>query len=190
MAVGLPCTSKRTFVFCACAQAAGLACALDCRSWALSRKELDFSPPHQFSFFFWNSVSSTLWSWRCQSVPEREIGLCSWKISFEHTIWLLSVPRIHTVVPLSKHSRGVLWGGAQFLLLVLHDGNCIICRKFCSRHSPPCCIIVIVLIIIIIICPRRLWSCFPLLLNGLVKSLSRKPNAMGEDGDESLVQKS
>jgi hypothetical protein len=76
------------------------------------------------------------------------------------------------------------------LLLVLHDGNCIICRKFCSRHSPPCCIIVVVLLIIIIICPRPLWSCFPLLLNGLVKSLSRKPSAMGEDGDESLVQKS
>jgi hypothetical protein len=76
------------------------------------------------------------------------------------------------------------------LLLVLHDGNCIICRKFCSRHSPPCCIIVVVLIIIIIICPCPLWSCFPLLLNGLVKSLSRKPSAMGEDGDESLVQKS
>jgi hypothetical protein len=74
------------------------------------------------------------------------------------------------------------------LLLVLHDGNCIICRKFCSRHSPPCCIIVIVLTIII--CPCCLWSWFPLLLNGLVKSLSRKPNAMGEDGDESLVQKS
>ncbi len=76
--------------------------------------------------------------------------------------------------------------GGEFLLLLLHDGNCcnICCKLLRSRHSLHC---ITIIIIIIIICP--LWSFFSL-LNGLVVFLLRNSNAMGGDGDESrLLQK-
>ncbi len=73
-------------------------------------------------------------------------------------------------------------GGGEFLLLLLHDGNCcnICCKLPRSRHSLHC----ITIIIIIIIC--LLWSFFSL-LNGLVISLLRNSYAMGGDGDESRL---